>query len=315
MRIREDVFRHVMFMSIGFFTARGTSDTTSRILGDVGVSGKGIKVLLGKAVREPFTAAAALTVAFNINWQLTAIFLGSAPGVILLFAVLGKKMKRASKKSLVVTAHILGRIQGAMNALHVVKVYNRQVHEIDHYQQANRSLLKQNLKIAKVESGTNPLLDVLGMIAMAGAILVGAAWVSGQYPRLQSSEFFILIGLLGVAAESVRKVSNVWNSIQQANAAAERVFAVIDEPREPEVADAVDLQPLCNDIKFNDIVFTYPGANQPALKGIDLHVPAGQTVAVVGPNGSGKSTLVNLIPRFYDADSGGIHGDSKGGHL
>ncbi|MHC4524876.1 MAG: ABC transporter transmembrane domain-containing protein [Planctomycetota bacterium] len=314
MRIREDVFRHVMFMSIGFFTARGTSDTTSRILGDVGVSGKGIKVLLGKAVREPFTAAAALTVAFNINWQLTAIFLGSAPGVILLFAVLGKKMKRASKKSLVVTAHILGRIQGAMNALHVVKVYNRQVHEIDHYQQANRSLLKQNLKIAKVESGTNPLLDVLGMIAMAGAILVGAAWVSGQYPRLQSSEFFILIGLLGVAAESVRKVSNVWNSIQQANAAAERVFAVIDEPREPEVADAVDLQPLCNDIKFNDIVFTYPGANQPALKGIDLHVPAGQTVAVVGPNGSGKSTLVNLIPRFYDADSGGIFIDGQDIH-
>jgi ABC-type multidrug transport system fused ATPase/permease subunit len=314
MRIREDVFQHVMFMSIGFFSARGTSDTTSRILGDVGMSGKGIKTLLGKAVREPFTAAAALTVAFNINWQLTTIFLSSAPGVILLFAVLGKKMKRASKKSLVVTAHILGRIQGAMNALHVVKVYNRQQHEIDHYQDANRSLLKQNLKIAKVESGTNPLLDVLGMCAMAGAILMGAAWVSGEYPRLQSSEFFILIGLLGVAAESVRKVSNVWNHVQQANAAAERVFAVIDEPREPEAADAVDLQPLSNNIKFNDIVFTYPGAGQPALKGIDLHVPAGQTVAVVGPNGSGKSTLVNLIARFYDPDSGGIFIDGQDIH-
>ncbi len=314
MRIREDVFRHVMFMSIGFFSARGTSDTTSRILGDVAVSGKGIKVLLGKAVREPFTAAAALAVAFKMNWQLTTIFLSSAPVVIGLFAILGKKMKRAAKKSLIVTAHILGRIQGAMNALPVVKVYNRQQHEIDHYQKANKSLLKQNLKIAKVEVGTNPLLDVMGMVAMAGAILVGAAWVSGEYPRLQSSEFFILIGLLGIAAESIRKVSNVWNHVQQANAAAERVFAVMDEPREPEATDAVDLQPLCNNIKFNDVVFTYPGANTPALKGIDLSVPAGQTVAVVGPNGSGKSTLVNLIPRFYDPDSGQICIDGQDIH-
>ena len=314
MRIREDVFRHVMYMSVGFFTSRGTSDTTSRILNDVAISGKGIKILLGKTIREPFTAAGALTLAFMINWKLSVIFLLSAPFVIGLFAVLGKKIKRATKKSLVVTAHILGRIQGAMNALRVVKVYNRQDHEIDHYQQANEALLKQNLKIAKIEAGTKPLLDVMGMIAMFGAILVGAAWVSDKFSGLESSEFFTLIVLLGVAAESVRKVSDVWNHMQQANAAAERVFAVIDEPREAESEYAFDLKPLANNIKFNDIVFTYPGAHQPALKGINLTVPAGQTVAVVGPNGSGKSTLVNLIPRFYDPDSGGIYIDGQDIH-
>ncbi|MHC4906453.1 MAG: ABC transporter ATP-binding protein [Planctomycetota bacterium] len=314
MHIREDVFRHVMFMSIGFFSARGTSDTTSRILNDVALSGKGIKILLGKTIREPFSAIAALALAFTIDWKLSLIFLTSAPVVIGLFAVLGKKIKKATRKSLVITAHILGRIQGAMNALQVVKVYNQQAHEIDHYQDANRSLLKQNLRVAKIESGTKPLLDIMGMIAMAAVLMVGAAWVSDKFNRLESSEFFTLIIMLGVAAESVRKVSDVWNHVQQANAAAERVFAVIDEPREPEVSDAVDLQPLSDSIKFNDIVFTYPGASQPALKGIDLHVPAGQTVAVVGPNGSGKSTLVNLIPRFYDPDSGGIFIDGQDIH-
>ncbi|MBP8605006.1 MAG: ABC transporter ATP-binding protein [Phycisphaerae bacterium] len=314
MRIREDVFRHVLYMSVGFFSTRGTSDTTSRILGDVAMCGKGIKTLLGKAVREPFSAAAALAVAFKINWQLTAIFLASAPAVIAVFAILGRKIKKATKKSLVVTAHILGRIQDAMNALRIVKVYNRQEYEIDRYQQANKALLKQNLRIAKVEAGINPLLDVLGMLAMCGAILVGAAWVSGQYSRLQSSEFFILIGLLGVAAESVRKVSDVWNFIQQANAAAERVFAVIDEPREPEVPGAFDLKPLQKDIVFEDIAFTYPGSLQPALKGVNLTVPAGKTVAVVGPNGSGKTTLVNLIPRFFEPDSGRILIDGQDIH-
>lgn len=312
--IREDVFRHVMYMSVGFFSVRGTSDTTSRLLGDVSMSGKGIKILLGKTIREPFSAMAALVFAFFINWQLTLIFLLSAPFVIGVFAILGKKIKRATRKSLVVTARILGRIQGAMNALRVVKVYNRQEHEITHYRQSNQALLKQNLKIAKIESGTNPLLDVFGMFAMSGAILVGAAWISDQYSRLQPSEFFVLIGLLGVAAESVRKVSDVWNHIQQANAAAERVFAVVDEPREPEDPEAFELKPLKDNVTFERVVFTYPGAVRPALKGIDLEVPAGQTVAVVGPNGSGKSTLVNLIPRFYDPDSGRILIDGQDIH-
>jgi len=311
-RIREDVFRHVMHMSIGFFSARGTSDTTSRLLGDVTVSCKGIKILLGKAIREPFSAVAALSVAFAISGQLTMIYLLAAPLVIGIFAILGKKIKRATKKSLVVTAQILGRIQGAMNALRVVKVYNRQEHEIDYYQQSNRGLLRQNLKIAKIEAITNPLLDVLAMLFLAMIILLGAAWVSDK--KLESSEFFILVGLLGLAAESVRKVSDVWNHVQQANAAAERVFAVVDEPLEPEEPNASDLKPLQQEITFNNIVFTYPGAARPALKGIDLTVPAGQTVAVVGPNGSGKSTLVNLIPRFYDPDSGQILIDGQDIH-
>ncbi len=308
-RIREDIFRHVMYMSVGFFSSRGTSDTTSRILGDVAVSGRGIKILLGKAVREPFTVIAVLVLAFLYNAQLTLIFLLSAPLVIGIFAILGKKMKRATKKSLVATASILGRIQGAMNALRVVKIYNRQDFEIDSYEQGNRSLLRQNLKIAKIEAGINPLLDVMGMLFLAAIILFGAAWVSQK--KLESSEFFILIGLLGLAAESVRKVSDVWNQIQQANAAAERVFAVIDEPLETEAPDAVELGPLQNEITFEDIVFSYSGAAQPALRGIDLTVPAGQTVAVVGPNGSGKSTLVNLLPRFYDPDRGRILIDGR----
>jgi ABC-type multidrug transport system fused ATPase/permease subunit len=155
-------------------------------------------------------------------------------------------------------------------------------------------------------------MEVLGMAAGSGALILGAVWVNNS--QMKPSSFFGLLVMLGAAAESVRKVSDVWNQIQSSNAAAERVFDVLDEPAEKEEPDAFELEPLRHNIKFNDIVFTYPGAPGPALNGLDLLVEAGQTVAVVGPNGSGKSTLVNLIPRFYDPDSGQICFDGQDIH-
>lgn len=305
-RLREDVFRHVMYMPVGFFASRGTSDTTSRIIGDVAHSGKGIKVLFGKALREPMIAVGALIGAFVINWKLTLLFMGSAPMVIGVIAIIGKKMKKASKKSLVTSAQMLGRIQEAINALRVVKVYNRQKWEIDQYEKKNQEFLKYSLRMSKLDAMTSPMMDALGMITAGGVILLGAAWVTYQYDGMQSSSFFALLAGLGIAAESVRKVSDVWNIVQQSNAAAERVFAVIDEDREKEAPNAYPLNPLTKDIEFRDITFTYPNAPAPSLTGVSLKVPAGQTVAVVGSNGSGKTTLVNLLPRFYDPDSGKI---------
>lgn len=313
-KLREAVFRHVMFMPVGFFSSRGTSDTTSRIIGDVAQSGKGIKVLFGKALREPMVAVGALTACFFLSWKLTLIFMGSAPMVIGVIAILGKKMKKASKKSLVTSAQMLGRIQEAINALRVVKVYNRQQSEIQQYEKTNQTLLKYSLRMSKLDAMTSPIMDALGMITGGAVILLGAAWVTYQYDGMLSTTFFALLAGLGVAAESVRKVSDVWNTIQQSNAAAERVFAVIDEPKEKEAPDAFQMQPLSRQIEFRNLIFTYPNSQSPALEGVSLTVPAGQTIAVVGSNGSGKTTLVNLLPRFYDPDSGQILIDGQDIH-
>jgi subfamily B ATP-binding cassette protein MsbA len=304
----------VVFMPVGFFSSRGTSDTTSRIINDVTMSGRGIKILFGKTLREPMIGIGALIGAFVISWKLTLIFMGSGPMVIGLIAFLGKKMKKATKKSLVSTAQMLGRIQEAIGGLRVVKVYNRQQWEIEQYEKTNRALLKNHLRMSKIDAMTSPIMDALGMITGGAVILLGAFWVMKQYDGMQASSFFTLLAGLGIAAESVRKLSDVWNTVQQANAAADRVFAVIDQPKEKEAPDAFELKPLKRQIEFRNIVFTYPDAQSPALSGVNLTVPAGQTVAVVGSNGSGKTTLVNLLPRFYDPDSGQIFIDGQDIH-
>jgi subfamily B ATP-binding cassette protein MsbA len=147
-------------------------------------------------------------------------------------------------------------------------------------------------------------MEVLGMLAGFAALIVGASWIAGN--KMEGTNFMVILLLLGAAAASVRRTSDIWNKIQEANAAAERVFAMMDEPLEPERADAVELAPLKQKLEFRDIVFTYPGSEKPALNGISLSVNAGHKVAIVGPNGSGKTTLANLIPRFYDPDSGQV---------
>jgi ATP-binding cassette, subfamily B, bacterial MsbA len=307
-QLREDCFAKVMQMPIGGFGARGTSDTISRIIADADATGAGVKILLGKALREPMKAIGLLAAAMFISAKLCLVFLCMAPFIVLTFAAMGSKMRKARKRSLVGSATMLGRVNGVLNALRVVKVYNNQQRESERFHVINMKLLKQTLRIARVRAVTNPIMEVLGMIAGSAALIVGAYWVTSSNTALQikPSDFLVLLVLLGSAAEAVRKVSDVWNKIQGANAASERVFEIIDLPAEMEKPDSLALKPLQSSVAFHDIAFRYPGNDEPTLKGLNLTVKAGETVAVVGPNGSGKTTLINLIPRLYDPDSGSI---------
>ena len=313
-RMREDVFGHAIEMPMGFFASERPTDTISRIIRDTNVIASSIKTLLGRALREPLNALFMLICAMVLSWQLVLIFLCMGPFVVGLTAFFGKKMKKATKKSLVAGSQMLAKLNGVMAGLKIVKVYNQQSYERNSFKTINNRLLKQLLKIAKVNAATTPTLEVFGMIGGAMALIVGAHWITQSTTaenRIEGTEFFLLLALLGAAAESVRKASGVWNRIQEANAAAERVFAVMDEPVEDETAKAPALEPARDKIEFVDVAFTYPGERSQVLKGVNLAVQAGHNVAIVGPNGSGKTTLANLLPRLYDPDSGQILIDGK----
>jgi subfamily B ATP-binding cassette protein MsbA len=303
-QLREELFEHTMYMPVRYFTAYGTSDAVSRMIGDVNGIGKGIRVLLGKSLQEPLKAIFMLALAMILSFKLTLIFLSLAPLVIYLMVLFGRKIRKYSGRSLRSTAVMLGKLQETISAVRVVKVYNRQKYESDIYNGISQKLLKQTLRLAKVDSVTIPLLDVIGMIAGSAALLLGIIWVTNA--NMQASTFFGLLISLGVAAESVRKTSDVWNQIQDCNAAGDRVFQLLDTPVEYEEPGSVEIEQVKDKIEFQDIVFTYPNCEKPVLKKVSLSVKAGHNIAIVGPNGSGKTTFINLLPRFYSPDSGRI---------
>jgi subfamily B ATP-binding cassette protein MsbA len=186
------------------------------------------------------------------------------------------------------------------------------------------ALVEEQLKMSRIDAMSAPILEMLTLVVV-GAIVLYAAYRVQVLKTLDPTTFFGLMACLMAIGESLRKISKVNNALQKSNAAAARIFETLDvpveRPRELGTREGAwfrvqgsdgqmqrrrKLPTIRESVVFEDISFTYPGAPAPALRGVSLSVPRGQSVAVVGRNGSGKTTLLALLPRFYTPDSGRI---------
>ncbi|MCP4709377.1 MAG: ABC transporter ATP-binding protein [Planctomycetes bacterium] len=306
MYVRMNTFKHVIRLPLSHFSTEGVSDTLSRFVKDSNNVLTGINTLLGKAIREPLTMLTLATLAFIINPKMTLIVVTGAPVAGLMLGRLGKKMKKATRRTLENWSRLLSVIRESLQGIRVVKGYHRETFEEDNFQRTHKRLLKQQFRMAKIDAASGPLLEALGMIAACVAMILAAYWLTDPKSKMPVSEFTTLVLLLGAMAESGRKMGNVYPRLQNANAAAERIYKLVDTPGEVDPPNAAELQPLAKSLEFKNITFSYPNTNQPALSDVNLTVKAGETIALVGPNGSGKTTLLSIIPRFFIPDEGAI---------
>jgi ABC-type multidrug transport system fused ATPase/permease subunit len=320
--VRRQLYDHALHVPMSHYGSRGTSDITSRLVQDSQQMEIGFKAVLGAMIQEPIKALSAFTLGVIVSWQLTLFVVVFVPLMAIVIKKFGKKMRRASRAALQNSAHMLGQIEGTLAGIRVVKGASAERFERRRYSKIMSKLVNEQLRMSRIDAFTQPTLETLTLFAFGAVLLVAARMVFREINPLDKEKIFVVIACLVGIGDSLRRLSKVNNVLQRANAAAMRVFEVMDLPREGRKSGAAhsdngsasvlassqqqNLAPLQRDVRFEEVTFSYPGANSPAVVDVSLTVPKGQCIAVVGRNGSGKTTLLALLPRFYDPQQGRV---------
>ena len=309
MDLRRALYRKVLRLPMSFFSYN-VSDLVSRFVQDVQEIQRGLLALFGRLFREPLRAAALGIVALMMNWRVTLLMFLVAPGAILLFTYVGRKIRKANRRLLRGYGLMIGALEATLHAMSIIKAYTSENAERKRLWRIDRKMFGQQMQIAALDAFLRPMLEVIGIVAILGVTL----WLGVKviHERVKPDEFAGLVLVLGMMFEPLRNIGELYGRVQRSAAGAQRIFAVLDAPGEEEVMEgASSLGPIRESIDFENVRFTYPNANGPAIDGASLTVRRGEIVALVGPNGSGKTTLMNLLLRFYDPQEGRILIDGR----
>lgn len=308
--MRRQMYERVLRLPISYYSTHGASDLVSRFVQDSQDIYRGLVFVFAKSLREPLKAMFVFAAALVIDWRVTMLAVISAPMAGLLIRKFGRLIRRANRRLLEQYGRMLAALNGSLQGIRVVKGYGMERYERRHLFGVDQQMLKQQLKIARVEALSSPAFEVIGRIAATFAVLYFADQMLNGL--MSFSKFATLGACMAGMFDPIRKMSSFYNRMQRANAALDRVFEIIDMPvQDEESGRKPAMSPMRETIAFRDVVFAYPGADRPAIDGVSLTIRRGERIAFVGPNGCGKTTLLSLLMRFFEPDEGQILFDGQ----
>ena len=304
--LRNDLFRHTLGQSAGFFARHSTGSLMSRMMHDVTRIQQVVTVTLGDLLRESITVFGLTVWLCFLDLRLALVAMSCAPLVVYLLVRLGQRVRRNTYR----VQEELGRLSHVTSETYtghrIVKAFAAEGFEGRRFARTAERVYRITMKVTSTLSMLPPLMEWLGALAVVGVLWYGINRIEGG--EMSAGGFTAFVAALLYMYGPIKKLSRVNAHLQQAGAAAERVFELLDTRSEvAERPSAGPLPALKSSISFRDVSFAYDDANAgPVLRGVSFDVEAGQVVAVVGLSGAGKTTLVNLLPRFYDVTGGAI---------
>lgn len=302
--IRCELYAHLQTLSIRFYTDRRVGELISRISSDVTVVRTVLTGNVSTFLQQTLTLIGSVAIMFYLNWRLTMFIIVLMPVIVVIAFVLGSAIRRTSTKVQDEIARATIVAEEVFQNIREVKSFVRENYEISRYNDAIAVAFRAAVKLLTVRSVFGP---IIAFFAFAGLAMI--LWFGGREVldgRLSAGELiaFLIYGL--TVAASFAGVVSVYSQLQEAIGATKRVFEMLDA--EPDVRDrpkAHQLAVVRGAISLQNVSFAYED-EQEVLRDIDLEIEEGEVIALVGPSGAGKSTIFNLIPRFYDPDSGSI---------
>ena len=311
MEVRNQLFRHLLDQSAAFFARRTSGQLLSRINNDVGLVQRAVSETIGDLARESLSLVGAGALLFYYDAKLALVCMTATPLIVYPLVRLGQRVRTVTRWSQEAQEHMSHVAGEAFTGHRIVKAFGAEASEARKFGRASHELFRTNLKVTRVLALLPPIMEFLGGVAIAGALWYGSREIA--MGRLTAGEFTSFVAALLLMYGPIKKLSRVNANLQQAVAASERIFELLDTHTEvTEKADAAPLPAFSHAIEFRDVTFGYDdGHGRNTLRGVSFTVRAGQMVAIVGRSGAGKTTLVNLLPRFYDVTKGAILVDGQ----
>ena len=299
-RIRDKLLFHILKLDISFFNEKHGGELISRLTNDINRIQEAVSSQIASMIRESLTIIALIGVIIYQSPILAFYGLIALPIATLPISILSRKMKKLSHRSQEKNADITSMLGEIFNNIEIIMASSAQENELNKFKVQNKSFFDINIKAVKTNELTSPIMETIGSIAAAVVIFVGGKEVIEG--NLSVGEFFSFMTALFMIYTPLKRLSKVYNSLQDAIAANERINDLLKlETNIPSGDDKVfDIK----DIEFKNISLKYD--DTVALNDINLKVSKGKKIALVGDSGGGKSSLINLIVRFYDPFEGEI---------
>jgi len=304
--IRNELYGRILHQTSRFHALHPSGELVSRVINDVALMQNAVSNRLLDLFQQSITLVFLLALLLTTNFKLAMICLVATPVLLYPIVRFGKGMRRTSHRSQERMADLASLMAEGVRGHRVVKAFGMEGFEYDRFSVATRRHLKVNLRAQVLSHLSSPVVESLAVIGAAGLLVY-----AGKAIRAEELTASVLVGFLAkllMMYDPIRKLNKVNLILQEALAAAHRVAGILAVPNEVEERSGDrTLDTVREGIAYCSVTFAYE--DQPVIRNVDLAVKAGQIVALVGPSGAGKSTLVNLLPRFFDPEDGGVEID------
>ncbi|MEC5206078.1 subfamily B ATP-binding cassette protein MsbA [Vogesella perlucida] len=299
--LREEMFVKLLRLSVSFYDREQSGRLISRIASDVNqVTEAGFNVIT-VAVKDGVTTLGLLALLLYTDWQLTLICFVVMPAVTACMHFVGKRLRGLARENQLRMGQMVQVVSEAIDGRKVVKIYGGEQYEAERFHEAADALRRNQVKQSAASSANTGVTQL--MIACALAAILYFAALRAQHGGFSAGDFMSFLTAMMLLFAPIKRITGISQALQRGLAAAETIFQFLDEPEEKQAG-----LPLAGktrgQLELQQLSFSYPGSERPALKQISLTLNAGETVALVGSSGSGKTTLASLVPRFYEPDSG-----------
>src|SRR6056297_3077014 len=303
----KGVFNYTQKYLISGLSQHVIVDLMSRITNDVNVIQTSLTQGLSNLVLQPLMVIGIVGFLLYIDWKLAMVSFIVIPLISFAISKFGFKMRSISTKIQNEMSNVTNILQETLSAVRIVKAFNNEEKEIQKFSRANDRTLEENLKGVQVEATITPVVELIIAIGSAAFLWYGGHKVLRG--AMTTGELITFIGYIGLLISPINILSRSYNRIQKGVGAAERIFKLLNrEEKVVEKDNAKKMPAIKGEVVFDEVDFSYKN-DEKVLKDINLKIKPGEMIAIVGHSGAGKSTLVNLIPRFYDVDSGEVRID------